>query len=134
MGRPLLRSTERFGWIAVGVVAACGRPAESRPPAGVSTGSLAPADSLVLTLEDSVQIWLSVGRDARDSAGRPCHERTVKITSPRGSVLVPLLYTGRAPERLDAASLVAELWKNCAPMARYRVEVATGRPTPLRGQ
>lgn len=130
--RPLTSPVYRTLVVAAAVALGCRSERASswgEPPATPAAPAL---DSLVLSFEDSIKVWLSVGRDAQDSLGRPCQERTVKISSPRDTILVPLLYTGRAPERFDARSIKAELWKHCAPMAIYRVDLATGRPTPLK--
>lgn len=78
-----------------------------------------------------VEIWFMEGRDARDSTGFECHERTLEIRDSAGRRRVPLLYTLDAPTRLDDSSVRAQVFLNCQPGQAYRVNLRTGRPTPL---
>lgn len=116
------------------VAMACRGPrADPAAPPSAATPP-APADSLVLELADGVQVWLAEGREARDSAGAACYERSVEIRKAGATITVPLLYTTRAPVVLDRGTLRAELSKACRVMAIYRVDVATGRPTKIADQ
>jgi hypothetical protein len=114
---------------------ACGtdRPAPPAPvPPPAASEPAAPADSLVGSSPNGAQVWLVEGRQARDSAGATCYERGVEIRRDSSRIRVPLLYTGRAPARFSRDGFEAELWRDCRPMARYRIDLATGRPTKLR--
>ncbi|MFN0177255.1 MAG: hypothetical protein ACKVZ0_00535 [Gemmatimonadales bacterium] len=113
---------------------ACRGPRADAGVAPSAATSTAPVDSLVLELADGAQVWLAEGREARDSAGTTCYERSVEIRKPGATITVPLLYTTRAPAVLDRGTLRAELSKACRVMAIYRVDVATGRPTKISDQ
>jgi hypothetical protein len=113
---------------------ACRGPRADPAAAPSATTPAAPADSLVLELADGAQVWLAEGREARDSAGAACYERSVEIRKAGATITVPLLYTTRAPIVLDRGTLRAELSKACRVMALYRVDVATGRPTKIADQ
>lgn len=120
--------------VAGALLAGC-RPTADRPPAAAADSAAqpaGPADSLVLRVNDSTAVWFTASRPAADSAGRPCVERTVEIRTGSRRQLVPLLYTAQAPTVRDDSTLEAMLWKDCAPMARYRVHLRTGLPTPIR--
>ena len=106
---------------------------DSHPAGGASGGvsSTPPADTLVLRPALGVEVWFTPGRDARDRSGAECREHTVQIRREGRRLDVPLLYTGSAPTRLNDTTLRADLWLNCRPIATYRVDLRTGRPTPL---
>ncbi len=108
---------------------ACGRP--DAPPA--ETVSVAPPvpDTLVLTTPDGFEVWLTDLREARDSTGTPCQERSVEIRRDTTRLRVPLLYVRTPPTRLDADHVQAELSRDCRTMALYRVELRTARPYKL---
>jgi len=78
-----------------------------------------------------VEIWFMAGRHARDSSGFECYERTLEIRDSAGRRRVPLLYTLDAPTRLDDSSVQAQVFSQCQPGQRYRVNLRTGLPTPL---
>lgn len=116
------------------VGAGCRGPRDESRATPRAAAPAAPGDSLVLELEDGAQVWLAEGREAHDSAGAACYERSVEIRKAGGTITVPLLYTTRAPVVLDRGTLRAELSKACRVMAIYRVDVATGRPTKIADQ
>lgn len=114
------------------VTSGCGRR-ETPPPAADPTAPVAraPADTMVLVTRSGASVWLAEGRDAKDSAGVGCYERSVEIRSDSSTIKVPLLFVTRAPTELGQGQIRAELSRNCRVMALYRVELATGRPTKL---
>ena len=119
------------GTVLLVLIVGCGgeRPA---PPPVAPPQPPEPADSLVLTAPGGHTVWLTVGRAARDSeTGKPCLERSVEIRSDSSRVRVPLLYTNQPITLLDPRQVRAELTRNCRPMAVYRVDLATGRPTKI---
>ncbi len=124
-------------WLACGVMLGCGSPRDAKEPPRDSTGtpleSPAPADTMVLQ-SGQYRIWLTEGRAASDSAGRPCYERSVEIRTDSGRTKVPLLYVLESPARLDRSNVRAILSYHCAPLAAYRVELATGRPFKIEGR
>ena len=130
--------TRRALLIAV-LGAACGR--EPRPAAidtavvatvAPTDSALVPTDSLIATTRSGMQIWLTEGRSSRDAAGKPCYERGIEIRTDSSRLRVPLLYTGAVPVLTGSRTLEAELWRDCKPMAIYRVDLASGRPTKVR--
>ena len=52
--------------------------------------------------------------------------------TPLDARLVPLLYTGESPVRVDDSTVQVHLFRDCRPDALYRVELRTGQPTPVR--
>ena len=104
-----------------------GEPAPvSRPQA--DDGPVRMADSLVLTAASGVTVWLTEGRRGADSSGTPCIERTVEIRRDSSRLKIPLLYTRSAPTLLDDSTLRAELFRDCRPVAAYRVSLRDGMP------
>lgn len=99
-----------------------GEPANV-PPAGVG-----PADSLVLTLPDSTEVWLVKGREGIAADGSTCVERGVQLRKGARRDLVPLLYTRSAPEWVDG-KLLATLSNRCADVATYTIDATTAQPT-----
>jgi hypothetical protein len=86
---------------------------------------------MVTETPNGYQVWLAEGREARDSAGAECFERSVEIR--RGALVtkVPLLFTTKRPTVLNRNSIRAELTRDCRVVGVYRVDLATGRPTRL---
>jgi hypothetical protein len=78
-----------------------------------------------------VDVWFTASREARDRTGAECRERVLEIRREGRRLGVPLLYTGSAPTRLNDTTLQANLWLDCRPIATYRVDLRTGRPTLL---
>ncbi|MFZ5625035.1 MAG: hypothetical protein ACOY71_11505 [Gemmatimonadota bacterium] len=105
---------------------------EAAPPPERTAVEPAIADSLALTVSDSVSVWFSSPRIGRAAAGDSCVERNLVIHRGERRVIVPLLYTGEAPRLVNDTTIEAELWKDCARFARYRVDLRSGRPTPVR--
>jgi len=98
------------------------------PPAAAAEG---PAMALASRPLPGVEIWFMQGRPGRDSTGFECFERTLEIRDSAGRRPVPLLYTLDAPTRLDDSSVQAQVFLNCQPGQRYRINIRTGLPTPL---
>ena len=114
----------------------CGANGESPPGMPPAAESLLPErvpDSLVLRAPGGVTVWLTEGRQASEPAGAPCLERTLEIRrDDTVRIKVPLLYTISAPVLLNDSTMRAELSHNCRPADPYRVDLRTGRPTPIR--
>lgn len=128
---PRWNSGARFVAAVTALVVACreappDRAQPSAPPAVVAT-----PDSLVLELDGDLRIWFAEGREARDSAGSSCFERSVEIRRGDSTIKVPLLYAVRAPAVVDQRTISAELSKDCRVMAIYHVDLASGRPTKI---
>lgn len=126
----------RVAMAAVVVTAACAGPRSSggaTPPDSTPSvaGPARPLDSLVLTTRSGHQIWLAEGREARDSGGVGCYERSVEIRSDSTRIKVPLLFVTAAPTEWRPGSIRAELSRHCRVMAIYQVDLATGRPIKL---
>ena len=115
------------------IIAGCGArgepPPNTLPP--VDAGTVQLPDSLVLTLAGGNTIWLSTGRRGADSTGKECVERSVEVRRASYRFKVPLLYTIKAPVPLDDTSFRAELYRDCARMASYRVLLKDGMPYRL---
>lgn len=107
----------------------CGHPEPPLPEAGSVPSSV--PDSLVLTTAEGFEVWLTDLREARDSAGTACQERSVEIRRDTVRLRVPLLYVRTAPTWLGPGQLRAELSRDCRTMAVYRVELSTARPDKL---
>ncbi len=124
------RSLGLGGWVVLG----CGSPRAAKPPSADSTAAApevpSPADTMVLQ-SGQYRIWLTEGRAASDSTGRTCFERSVEVRTDSTRTKVPLLYVLDNPSRLDRTHVRAILSYRCAPLAAYRVELATGRPVKL---
>ncbi len=117
------------------VLAGCarGEPGPGAAPPAEPAAAPRVSDSLILTAPGGVTVWLSEGRRATDSAsGAECLERTLEIRRDTTRIKVPLLYTVSTPVLLDDTTLKAELAHNCRQAEPYRVNLLTGRPTPLR--
>ncbi len=107
-----------------------GEPGPGAPPAA-DAGAVRAADSLVLVAPGGVTVWLAEGRRGADSSGAVCLERSLEIRRDSSRLKVPLLYTRAAPTLLDDSTLRAELWRDCRPMAAYRVSLRDGMPYRL---
>ncbi len=101
---------------------------EKRPVPGAASEPPAPADTMVLTAPGGRSIWLTAGRTASDASGKSCHERTIEIRSDRGTIRVPLLYTGDIPVLVNDSTIEARLWLHCVAGDPHRVNLATGQP------
>ena len=93
----------------------------------------APPDSLALRLADGIEVWYTMARPADSAGGSTCLERTLEIRHPGGTrVGVPLLYTRDLPKAVNDSTLEARLSGDCVPGELYRIDVRSGRPTPVR--
>lgn len=107
----------------------CSRRVPERGPDGTAVvDTVGPPDSLALRLADGGEVWLGEGRAAADPLGRRCRERTLLIIRGGRRTVVPLLYTGDAPELAGDSTVRARLWLNCKPGAWYRVDTRTAQP------
>ena len=91
----------------------------------------APADSLVATAPDGVEIWFTLARETA-AGGTTCTDRTLEIRRAGKRIPVPLLYTGTAPEIVNDTTMRARLSDRCAPGDAYLVDLRTGRPVRER--
>jgi hypothetical protein len=107
---------------------ACGKPAPSPPAAADVATPSAPADSLVATAPNGVEIWFTLSRSDSGEGGR-CTARAVEIRRGGARTPVPLLYTGWAPEIVNDSTFRARLADHCRPGDTYLVNLHTGRPT-----
>lgn len=117
-------------WILLG----CGthRTAPAPPIDSIAAAGEAPAPPDTMVLQSGrYRIWLTEGRAATDSTGRPCFERSVEVRTDSTRTTVPLLYVLESPAPLDRHHVRAILSYRCAPFAVYRVELETGRPFKL---
>ena len=104
-----------------------GEPAQRALPA--ATPELPPpADSLILSAPGGETVWFAEGRKSTHSDGSTCYERTIEIRRDTVRLKVPLLYTLSAPTLLGDTAFVADLYSNCRPAAKYRVNLKDGRP------
>jgi hypothetical protein len=116
-------------------LAACGANGEPRPGTPPAAENVEPervVDSLVLEAPGGVSVWLTEGRQATEPTGATCLERTLEIRRDTTRIKVPLLYTISAPYLLNDSTMRAELAHRCRPAEAYRVDLRTGRPTPIR--
>jgi hypothetical protein len=132
-------AARRLGSVAGSMIIAlsgCGRRDQAPPGEGDSGGVAAkaagPADSLILTTRQGVEIWYSLSRSSRGVTGE-CIERGLQIRRGGQRIQVPLLYTGETPTLLNDSTMRAALWTNCRPGVTYWVDLASGRPTPEPG-
>jgi hypothetical protein len=126
----MTRGAVSLGLVLIGC-GANGEPGSGPPPATGPGSAPALTDSLILSAPGGVTIWLAEGRPASDPAGTPCLERTLEIRHDTSRIKVPLLYTISAPVLLNDSTIRAQLAHNCQPAEAYRVNLRTGRPTPL---
>lgn len=119
---------------AVIAAVACGSRRAPERAAVDSTGSSAPEppDSLVATGPQGVEIWFTLARTDRGTDGTRCVDRAVEIRTGGNHIPVPLLYTEEAPRFVNDTTLEAVLYRACRPLDRYRVDLRTGQPTPVR--
>ena len=125
--------------VAAATAAAPGCAAERAGNAGdtpadsAAAAAPAPPDSLALSLGDGIEVWYTMAREADSAGGTPCLERTLEIRHPGGTrVGVPLLYTRDMPKVVNDSTLEARLSGDCVPGERYRIDIRSGRPTPVR--
>ena len=118
----------RVGWILTLLLSAC---RTSAPPRASSdtTGASLPADSLVASTRDGVEIWFTLTRTDSASGGRHCQERGMEVRREGKRLPVPLLYTGETPVLINDSTLRARLWTNCQPGDFYLVDLTSGHPS-----
>ena len=98
----------------------------------VGTARAAPADSLVATAPDGVEIWFTLAREGKGADGATCIDRTLEIRRGDSRIPVPLLYTGSAPEIVNDTTMRARLSDHCSPGDSYLVDLRSGRPVRER--
>lgn len=124
----------RFSSAALLLVAtACaGKPDAASAADSVAAAPPKPADSLVLTTRNGVEVWFTDGRSAKDSTGASCTERVMQIRRDGQKIAVPLLYTGSIPRLVNDSTIEAPIWLNCRPGNVYQVNLTTGHPVRVR--
>lgn len=111
---------------------ACASRPEPAPAADTTAAAPKPADSLVLTTRQGVEVWFTDSRSARDSTGAACTERVMQIRREGRKIAVPLLYTGSTPLLVNDSTIEAPIWLNCRPGNVYQVNLTTGRPVRVK--
>ncbi len=91
-----------------------------------------PADSLVARGPGGVEIWFTLAREDTAPDGTRCTARTLEIRRGATRTPVPLLYTQEVPHIVNDTTLEATIYRACAPTDRYRVDLRSGQPTPMR--
>lgn len=117
--RPAVDST-------AGVTVITTTPGTSAPMVADTT----PDDRHVFDLADGTEVWLTAGRAARSAGGQACRERGIELRRGGQRIPVPLLYTIDDP-MLMRGRLVATLSTDCEARQSYRIDPATGQPTPM---
>jgi hypothetical protein len=111
----------------------CSCRGEERPAAAFDSASVSsPADSLVASNEQGVEVWFTLAREDRSADGTPCVERAIEIRRGQTRIKVPLLYTGDPPQLLNDSTLRAALWNHCRPVDVYLVDLRSGQPVRER--
>ena len=115
----------------LGALAACGQDRAPAPQAEQAAPA-SPADSLALTLPSGIEIWFTASRQAISAEGSPCVERVMEIREGASRRLIPLLYTGAAPRRINDTTIEADIWLHCRPGNVYQVNVKSAQPVRVR--
>jgi hypothetical protein len=119
-----------FAFLLVCLITACS--GEGRNVAVVKDSAAPVPDSLVLTLADSAQVWLTGGMLDTGASGDTCRPRNVEIRRRDSMIPVPLLFTLGTPEMENDSTLRAPLVRDCLPVDEYRISVRTGQPTRVK--
>jgi len=113
-----------------GLLLASACASETPPPVNDSIPAVPVlADSLIYTFGDSTTIWLTPGRVGTAPDGSTCREHGVRV----GTKLVPLLFVRAAPRIDDTGKIVAELSRDCRPIATYQIDLKTAQPIKVGG-
>ena len=122
--------------IAGGAIVAAISCTAAGPAGHASRDSVAvaavPADSLVALGPRGLEIWYTMARQDHTADGATCTDRTIEIRRDTTRIPVPLLYTEEAPRIVNDPMLDAVLYRGCGALDRYRVDLRTGQPTPVR--
>ena len=126
-------STHAFSLGTMILLPCCGSRGEPAPPNPPPNGTSVArvADTMVLSAPGGTTVWLGPGREARDSGGTSCTERTIEIRRGSSRISIPLLYTLSPPTLLNDSTLRAELARDCRTTAAYRVSLRTGQPVRI---
>ena len=120
------------GLLLWALVACRGEPAAKTmaksAPLAAANAPTAPADSLVLRLPSGTEVWYTLAREERDTAGATCLERILEIRTQSRKIPVPLLYTRDAPRVINDSTVSARIWNRCTPGDEYRINLRTGQP------
>lgn len=106
-------------------------PAAEPPAGGAEDAPVRPTDSLALRTAEGWEVWFTAARDAHHQDGTPCLERGLEIRRDTLRRAIPLLYTREAPVPGGSGVIRAVLYNHCEPVASYRVDLETARPTRL---
>jgi hypothetical protein len=113
------------------LLAACGGGERAEPKPARSTAS-PPPDSLALTLPGGAEIWFTGSRTATGADGTRCVERVMEIREGGSKRMIPLLYTGTLPTRVNDTTIEAAIWLDCRPGNVYQVNIRTGQPVRVK--
>lgn len=115
--------------VPAGAGAAAAPAAPAADSAAAPTAAPQAGDSLVAE-RGGVQIWFTLAREARDSAGQRCLERGVELRRDGHRTPVPLFYTTEAPRFVNDTVAEAHLSMDCRPGPLYGINLRTGQPIP----
>ncbi len=107
---------------------ACGTSGGNRPDSADTSGSVAPAESLVAS-GPGVEIWFTLSRPGVAPDGAHCTDRAIELRRGATRIPVPLLYTSDAPRILNDSTAQAILFTKCVASDTYLVDLRSGRPT-----
>lgn len=117
--------------LLLALLSGCRAGERPRPPSHAAALP-EPADSLVATSDNGLEVWFTLTRVGKATDGTSCVERGIEIRRGDTRVPVPLLYTGVAPVFVDESTMRAELWNHCRPVDTYLVDLRSGRPVRER--
>jgi hypothetical protein len=110
------------------LVAACSDREVPRLEHRAADAPAAPAESLVVRMADSAEVWFTGSMLDTAAGGETCYERTVEIRRGGSTTPVPLLYTISVPVVMDDTTFRADLMRDCARVDTYLVNTRTAQP------
>ena len=110
------------------VLLACSPGDSDRPESAPMATPARPADSMVLVLPDSGELWFTSSMLDTAVAGETCTVRSLEIRRGSSRTPVPLLYTLGQPEMVNDTTVRAALVRDCARHDTYLVNTKTGQP------
>lgn len=114
--------------LLVALLPGCSRDQAAREEPAADAAPAPVADSMVLRLGDSAEIWFVGSMLDTGVTGAACYERTVEIRRREARTPVPLLYTMGELVVVDDTTIRAALVRDCAPHDTYLVNTRTGQP------
>lgn len=113
--------------LVAAVLLACS-PGDSARQQSAQATSAPAADSLVLVLPDSAEIWFTSSMLDTAATGETCSLRTLEIRRGNSRTPVPLLYTMGELKMVNDTTVSAALVRDCASHDTYLVNTKTGQP------